>query len=294
MIGIFNIKKNLAVAIGHANVDEAGLGWRDAMLEGVFNERDEQQRCHLCVCAPTFNVEGNVYGIGQPDFHQRHIVLQELHLLVERNRRLLVLIEHVAQHLRQVLNGCLCPLAVEGRQGVDVVERIQQEVRVNLVAQVLQFSVRPGSLSHQARLFRLVPTQRKLNGGGNGCGNDHIKDVAQHNGCLLNSGQLIGNPLLVEHRVGIRHPDMRQHTRPNTEHDIHCPIDFLLTRHKIARRQPQIVGIEHQHHQQRADAPKQIVQQAHAATVVEERQGREEQNGPDGYVEECEDALIHV
>ena len=126
------------------------------MLEGVLDKRDEEQGGHGDG-GWVLGGEGDVDVLGQPYLHQVDVALQELHFLFPFHFFLLVVVEHVAQHLRQLLNGILCSFAVERGQGIDVVERVQQEVGAYLVAQVAQFGLGACRLGLQACLFRFVP-----------------------------------------------------------------------------------------------------------------------------------------
>ena len=50
-------------------------------------------------------------------------------------------------------------VGVEGTEGVDVVERVEQEVRVNLVFDLLEFGLGALQFGHGAGLLALAPLQ---------------------------------------------------------------------------------------------------------------------------------------
>ena len=49
----------------------------------------------------------------------------------------------MAQQSAEVLYRLLCLVRIEGNQGIDVVQGVQQKVRINLVVQVFQFGFNP-------------------------------------------------------------------------------------------------------------------------------------------------------
>ena len=61
------------------------------------------------------------------------------------------------QQLAQLAHCHLCLLGVEGYQGIDVVEGVEQEVRVELVAQVLELGLGAGALGFFLRLLQFLP-----------------------------------------------------------------------------------------------------------------------------------------
>ena len=66
------------------------------------------------------------------------IILQEGNLPIERHHLFVTLIEHEAHHLRQFEDGLFRLLGVYIHQRVDIVQRVHQEVGVDLVFQILQ------------------------------------------------------------------------------------------------------------------------------------------------------------
>ena len=62
----------------------------------------------------------------------------EVDLIRQRHPLLISLVEHKAHHLRQFQDRAFRLLRIDIHKGVDVVERIHEEVRIDLVTQVLQ------------------------------------------------------------------------------------------------------------------------------------------------------------
>ena len=136
IIGILYSADQLRTMGTDVDMDKRFLGRANAMLESILYQRDENHRSHLYATRRLLGVEENLYGFWQSDAHQLDIVFQKLYLLLERYHGFLVVVQDVAHHLRQFLNGLLCLGSVECSQRIDVVQGVEQEVGVNLVAQV--------------------------------------------------------------------------------------------------------------------------------------------------------------
>ena len=140
VVAVADVAHDFVVGFGQTDVDETLLRGRDAVLEGIFDERDEDERGNRGGGAgPDVKFGFHLDVCGHSDFHQFHVVADEVDLLVQRHGGFLVFIEDVAQQFAEFLHGLLGLIRVEGDEGIDVVERVEQEVRVELAAQVLQF-----------------------------------------------------------------------------------------------------------------------------------------------------------
>ena len=139
------------------------------MLERVFDKRDEQHRRYLDACRA-----GNVVVFGDwgscAQAHQGNVVVDELNLVLQRNPLQLVVVEYVVEHPRQLKDGCLRLLLVLFGECVDVVERVEHEVGIDLPPQVLQFGLCLSRLCLVELLFGYGPTPRPCHGSGySGC-----------------------------------------------------------------------------------------------------------------------------
>ena len=85
-----------------------------------------------------------------PDFHQLDIVLDKRHLFLQRHKILLIIVEQVAQHFAQFVDGTLRLFGLNGDESVDIIERVEQKVWIELRAQIGEFRL-------AARPFRLAP-----------------------------------------------------------------------------------------------------------------------------------------
>ena len=108
------------------------------MLEGILDKRNEQQRRHVvrAVCVVLIDAKQQLVAIAHT--HQLDVIRHELHLFGNGHQFMVALVEHIAQDFRQLDDSLLGPLTVDVDQRMDVVQRVHQEVRVQLVLQVLQ------------------------------------------------------------------------------------------------------------------------------------------------------------
>ena len=110
----------------------------DAVFECILDEGDEHQRRDKLVWSFRGQVHRDFYLVGIAQSHQRDVVADEVELAVERNTVLVALVEHKAHHLRQFQYRVLGFLWVYVHQRMDVVQRVHEEVRVDLVLQIFQ------------------------------------------------------------------------------------------------------------------------------------------------------------
>ena len=80
------------------DVDKTGLSGRDAMLEGILYEGDENERGYFRATIGT-NIYLRLYGYvcGEADAHQFNVVADEIHLFAKGDKILLIVVEDVAQ-----------------------------------------------------------------------------------------------------------------------------------------------------------------------------------------------------
>ena len=120
------------------DIDKRCLAIADAVLEGVLHESDEHQRRYLLVGELAGHIDRDLHLIGIAQLHQLDVILQESNLTIERHDLFVAFVEHEAHHLRQFEDGLLRLLRVNIHQRVDIVQRVHQEVGIDLVFQILQ------------------------------------------------------------------------------------------------------------------------------------------------------------
>ena len=149
----------------HDDGHKRGFGGAGAVLEGILDEGDEEQRRNLVSAAqPPGHIDLDLHVAGEPQPHQLDVVVVELQLFLHGYIGLGILIKHVTQHLAQLEHGTLRPVGADGDERVDVVEGIEEEVRVELVLQVLQLGLGALLLQLLALLLGDNPLLRHLDG----------------------------------------------------------------------------------------------------------------------------------
>ena len=131
------------------------------MLESILDQGDEKERRHLGFRCGGRYVGREFHMFRQAYTHQFHIVPDEIEFLLQRNHRLAAVVEHVAE---QVVYRLLRLLRAESDQAVDIVQRVEKEMGVQLTFQVLQFRFGTAFLQLPAGRFHLVPTSGHLDG----------------------------------------------------------------------------------------------------------------------------------
>ena len=115
MIAVGYFAMYLSGAFTEVDTDKAGFGGGDAMLEGILYEGNKDERSYFSTA-----VRSDVYLCfhtdvgGETDAHQFDVVADEVHLLVQGDEVLLIVIQHMAQQSAQFLHGSLCLVGIEG------------------------------------------------------------------------------------------------------------------------------------------------------------------------------------
>ena len=150
------------------------------MFEGILYEGDENEWGNLRAAVGA-DIDLCLYGYvgGKTDTHQFDVVADEIHLFAQCDVILLIVVEHMAQQAAQFLDGNLCLVAVESDEGIYVVEGIEQEMRIQLVAQVLQLCFRTTFFGFTAGTFYFCPTAAHADGDSQADREDHGKHVAK-------------------------------------------------------------------------------------------------------------------
>lgn len=229
------------------NVDKARLGGGDAVLESILDERDKDKGGdERPAVGRDIELGGHADVGGEPDAHEFDVIADEVHFFAEGDVGLLVVIQHVAEELAEFLHCLLRLVGVEGDEGVDVVERVEQEVGVELVAQVLQFGFRTASFGFLAGCLVLRPTGTHADGGAQSDG----EDKAQH---VSGEEQPAGRPSVPfglgdDGRVeGQALPEVKQDAEYAQQDDVVRNVSFRLILKQVARNQKEIVDVEGDH-----------------------------------------------
>ena len=243
MIAIHNLALHSAVGVTHnRNGNKAGAYRTDTVLERIFNQGNEKQRGNRqSIIRIRLQTHMQIYLLRQPDAHQGNIIAYEIKFLTERHIGLLIVIQHMPEQLAQLLHRLLCLVAVERNQGIDIIQRIQQKVRIQLIFQVLQFGFRLLLLSLHQLLFGLPPAQTGTDGSPQPGHEYHHAHIAQ----IENPAGRKMTDSIGRRRSGETfHQPVQQHTEANDSHRIDQHILPHFMTKQIAGHQPQVVQIE--------------------------------------------------
>ncbi len=114
---------------------------RDAVADGVLDQRLQQQARHLG--CQGFVVDGVVdrQAVAEPDALDVEIAFDQVDLFVQRHERLAAGVEGEAQQIAQTGEHGACRGGVLLDEGRDGVQRVEQEVGLQLPAQRRQLSL---------------------------------------------------------------------------------------------------------------------------------------------------------
>ena len=129
---------------------------RDAVLDRVLDERLQQQVRHQRVERVGLDVEADDEAIGEARLLDLEVLCEEVELGLERDFLLAELLERQAQQVAQPHQRPVGGLDVAVHQRRDRVQRVEQEVRVQLLLQRLELRLdQPGLELRRAQ--RAVP-----------------------------------------------------------------------------------------------------------------------------------------
>ena len=142
-VAIDDFARDFPIVMTHyGDADEAFFRWADAMLKGVLDKRDEDQRGDFQCTGTRIEIYANIYTLGQTDTHERDIVADEIEFLLQGHERLLIVVQHMAQELTQFQYRILCLFSIEGYQGIDIVQCVEQEMWIKLILEILELGIR--------------------------------------------------------------------------------------------------------------------------------------------------------
>lgn len=128
------------IPVADSDLDERGVVITYSVLERVFDEYDQQQgRDGHFIRDRVRIVETDVDAAVVADAHQLDVVLDELDVFFERYGFAARFVENVPHHLGQFDNSAFRIFGIYVDQGVNIVERIHEEMGIDLVSQIIHF-----------------------------------------------------------------------------------------------------------------------------------------------------------
>ena len=111
---------------------------RDAVLDRVLDERLEQHRRHLRMGQAAVGVDGELQPPAEPRLLDVEIGAREGKLLIERRPLLVGSPQRVAEHFGELLDRRVGSRRIGVNERRNRVERVEQEMRIDLRAQRLE------------------------------------------------------------------------------------------------------------------------------------------------------------
>ncbi len=160
--------------VGHADVQLAGVTERldadengpaallDAVFERVLDERLEDQRRHRGLPRLLGDVPLDAGAIDESLAHDVGVEAQQVQFLAQRRLRRAVRLQVRPQQVREAHEQAIGTRDVHLHQRGDRVQRVEQEVRLELRAQARQLGLREVPLQHQQSLAFVLPPEEAL------------------------------------------------------------------------------------------------------------------------------------
>lgn len=131
LAGVFGSSRN------EVDMDKRRDRSTDTMLESILNEGDEEKGRHQRFRKFRDGIIANVHILRIADPHEENIVVDGFSLAPEGNETPFAIIEDIAHHAGEENDGRFGLFGVDVDQSVDIIERIHEEVRIDLIFQIL-------------------------------------------------------------------------------------------------------------------------------------------------------------
>lgn len=258
------------------------------MLEGVFHQSDEEQggnqhsfgrcrECHLYIDL-----------VRQAEAHQVDVVAHEGQFFVERDEGLAVFVEHMAEQVAQVVDGILGAIGVDGDEGVDVVEGVEQEVWIQLAFQVLEFRFGACLFQFLAFVFGDVPVGGHFNGDAEGGGQCHHGGVAQDEHHFRRTGMAVRG-VADNLKEIIVVPPVQQQGEEDEQQEVRRQKMGQPLAEQQAVDEQKIVGVKDDDESYRHESVADVARPSHGFRLFPDEEEREREN--DGPADQLDDVL---
>ncbi len=131
----------------------------EAVAERVLDERLEEQIRHACVARLGFDVDGDAQPVAEAEGHDLEVALQEVELRLERHFLRADVLERHAEQIAQRRDHRIGAADVLVHERRDRVQRVEEEVRLQLHAQHVELRLRETRLELR-RAERAVASRR--------------------------------------------------------------------------------------------------------------------------------------
>ena len=159
----------------------------------------------------------------------------------------------MTQQSAEVLYRLLCLVRIESNQGIDVVQGVQQKVRIDLVVQVFQFGFNPFQFGLLPAQFSFVPFFTHTDGGGQCCNQSEQNEIAQTKQQEAPESHTVFGRRGSTVKIGIDQlkPQMGEEQHTDAERHIGEDVGFISFIEQQLGNKPYIIEVEHHGHGQR-------------------------------------------
>ena len=136
------------------------------MFEGIFNQWQQQQRRNLRRGGNVLRPKLQRQPGAVAELFQGNVVAEQRHFVAQRNQRRVALLQHKLQQSRQAFHHLRGLVRLLERQGVQVVEGIEQKMWANLGLEQLQLGLEILLRELRVAQFLLPPLPVQVQAGG--------------------------------------------------------------------------------------------------------------------------------
>ena len=154
---VFDAADDVVSLLADVDADERRLVVAHPVLEGILDERDEEQGGDFKGVLRLADVGLELGMEGEADAHQFDVVADEIQLLFQGDTRLATVVEDVAEEAAEVVDGALRLFGAESDEAVDIIQGVEEEMGVELALQVLELGLGAAFFQFAAHGFHLIP-----------------------------------------------------------------------------------------------------------------------------------------
>lgn len=190
--------------------------------------------------------------------------------------------------MAQVVDGILGTVGIDGDEGVDVVEGVEQEMRVQLAFQVLEFRFGAGFFQFFAFVFGDIPVGGHFNGDAEGGSQCHHGGVAQDEHHFRRTGFVVRGVAGNFEKIVVMPPVQQQGEEDEKQEVRRQEVGQPFAEQQSVDEQ-KIVGVKDDHKGHRHESVADVAGPVHGFCLLgDEEQGKGEDDAP---ADELDDVL---
>lgn len=203
-----------------------------------------------------------------------------------------VFVEHMAEEVAQVVDGILGTVGIDGDEGVDVVESVEQEMRVQLAFQVLEFRFGAGFFQFFAFVFGDIPVGGHFNGDAEGGSQCHHGGVAQDEHHFRRTG-FVARGVAGNFEKIVVMPPVQQQGEEDEKQEVRRQEMGQPLSEQEAVDEEEIVGVKDDRERHRYESVADVARPRHGFRLFPDEEQREgEDNGPADELNDVLESLV--